>query len=435
MKFRLARPGTLILCSALLLCLQAPPASAQRHRSSSSRTQARTVNYKSSTPARFASGRSALNVPFDLVGNLILVQAAVNNSTPLWFILDTGASHTVLDTEQAKALGLKARGNIAGTGTAGTFTASRVRGVSVSFPGVELTGQTVYTAPVGFLSAPLGRHLGGIIGNDIIGRFALEIDYANRKLNFYDPASYQYSGMGQVIPLTITGNGSVFASAEVEIFGHVPLKGKFEIDTGSTDAVQFNAPYVKKHRLLGYFMRPKQVNLGGMGGTAGAFAARVRAVRLGTFTLYGPIAQFSQATKGDAASAKHDGLLGGQIFSRFKMIVDLSRRRMIVEPNARLNAQFEEDISGLELHGDGENFSTYLVNDVEAGSPAADAGIREEDVLVAIDGRAASEYTLDEIRRMFMHNQREYMLTLKRGGETVQVKLKLKAQSILDPKF
>lgn len=434
MKFRLARQTPLLLCSLLLLCVQAAPVFAQRYRTSS-RTRARTFRHQSSTLTRFASGRSALNVPFELVSNLILVQAAVNDSAPLWFILDTGASHTVVDAEQAQALGLKARGNIAGTGAAGTFTASRVTGVSVSFPGVGLTGQTVYTATVGFLSAPLGRRLGGIIGNDIIGKFALEIDYANQKLNFYDPSSYQYRGAGQVIPLSIEGDGNLFARAEVEIFGHAPLKGRFEIDTGSTGSVQFNAPYVKRHRLLSYFLRPKQVNLGGMGGAAGAFAARVRAVRLGTFTLYGPIAQFSQATKGDAASAKHDGLLGGEIFSRFKMIVDLSRRRMILEPNARLNAQFQEDISGLELSGEGKDFSTYVVNDVEAGSPAAEAGILEEDVLIAIDGRAASHYTLDEIRRMFMHNRREYMLTLKRSGDTIQAKLKLEAQNIIDPKF
>jgi hypothetical protein len=225
--------------------------------------------------------------------------------------------------------------------------------------------------------------------------------------------------------LTLEGDGNIFARAEVEIFGHVPLQGKFEIDTGATDSVEFNAPYVKKHRLLSYFVKPKRVNLGGMGGEAAAFAARARSVRLGSFTLHGPIVQFSQATKGDSASAKYDGVLGGQIFSRFKMIVDLSRHRMILEPNSRLNAQFTEDISGLELIGEGEDFKTYLISDVEAGSPAAAAGIREEDVLVAIDGRSAGEFTLDEIRRMFMQDGRQYLLTIKRGSDTIQLKLKL----------
>jgi C-terminal processing protease CtpA/Prc len=141
--------------------------------------------------------------------------------------------------------------------------------------------------------------------------------------------------------------------------------------------------------------------------------------------------KFSRATKGDDASAKYDGQLGGQIFSRFKMIVDLSRRRMILEPNARIDAPFVEDISGLEVIGDGENFSTYVINDVEEGSPGAEAGIQEDDVLTAIDGRAASEFTLEEIRGMFMQNECEYLLTIKRGSETRQVKLKLTERSAI----
>lgn len=430
MNIRLASRWSLLLFAALLSFSQVALVSAQH-----SRRKAVTSTNQAATPdIRFSSGQSALDVPFELVGNLILVRTWVNKSAPLWFIFDTGATHTVVDTGQAKELGLKAQGRITARGSTGTDVASRVTGVSIGFPGVELSKHTIYTLPIDFLSPLFGRRISGIIGNDIIEKFTVEIDYANKKLNFHAPSSYQYDGSGQVIPLTIEGDGNVFTNAEVEIFGHVPLKGKFEVDTGSTGSVEFNAPYVRKHRLLGYFIRPKQVNLGGVGGKAGAFVARVRSVTLGRFRIYMPAVKFSQATKGDSASAEYDGQLGGQVFSRFKMIVDLSRRRMILEPNARIDAPFEEDISGLEVVGAGENFSTYLINDVEKGSPGDEAGIQEDDVLTAIDGRAAGELTLDEIRRMFMQNKREYLLTLKRGSKTMQIRLKLKVQSILDLK-
>lgn len=65
---------------------------------------------------RFISGNSSLKMPFELSNNLILVQARVNDSVPLWFILDTGASSTVIDSQLAKALRLKARGRVVGTG-------------------------------------------------------------------------------------------------------------------------------------------------------------------------------------------------------------------------------------------------------------------------------------------------------------------------------
>jgi hypothetical protein len=430
MNIRLASRWSLLLLAALLSFSQVALVSAQRSRRKAVvSTDRRSIPYIS-----FSSGQSSLNVPFDLVGNLILVRTQVNKTAPLWFIFDTGATHTVVDTGQAKELGLKAQGRITATGSTGTDVASRVSGVSIGFPGVELFKQTIYTLPIDFLSPLFGRRISGIIGNDIIGKFTVEIDYANKKLNFHAPSSYRYDGSGQIIPLTIEGDGNVFTNAEVEIFGHVPLKGKFEVDTGSTGSVEFNAPYVRKYRLLDYFIRPKQVNLGGVGGKAGAFVARVRSVTLGRFTIYMPVVKFSQATEGDSASAGYDGQLGGQIFSRFKMIVDLSRRRMILEPNARIDAPFEEDMSGLEVVGAGDNFSTYVINDVEKESPGAEAGIEEDDVLTAIDGRAAGEFTLDEIRRMFMQNEREYLLTLKRGSETMQVNLKIKARSVLDLK-
>ena len=422
MKLLLPGRAAPILLAALFIFSQSTPILAQRPQS---RASGRTRT-QPSPGVRFSSGRSATGVPFDFVGNLILLKARVNNSAPLWFIFDTGASSTVLDANQAKALAFKERGRIAGTGTAGTAVASRVRGVSLGFQGVELTGRTLYTLPIDFISAALGLRVGGIIGNDIIREFVVEIDYASKTLNFYDPSSYRYDGSGQIFPLFVGDEGNVFVNARVEIEGREPLTGKFEVDTGSTGSLTLNTPFVKKHRLLSSITRSKQVKLGGVGGTAGAATARVRSIRLGRFELSDPVVRFSQATKGDYASASFDGLLGGQIFSRFKVIVDLQRRRVMLEPNDLLAASFEDDMSGMKLLGDGEDFSTYLIDEVEENSPAAEAGVQGGDILAEIDGRAAREFSLEEIRRMFKLDGVEHLLTLRRGDQVVKARLKLR---------
>lgn len=67
----------------------------------------------SKTPAvpadlHFASGRSALRIPFEFVGNHVYLRGRVNNSEPLWLLLDTGATASYLDLQRAKALGLAA---------------------------------------------------------------------------------------------------------------------------------------------------------------------------------------------------------------------------------------------------------------------------------------------------------------------------------------
>jgi C-terminal processing protease CtpA/Prc len=163
-----------------------------------------------------------------------------------------------------------------------------------------------------------------------------------------------------------------------------------------------------------------------VGGTAEAVATRLESVTLGKYRLANSIGKLSLAKQGDYSSRRYDGLLGGQIFRRFKLIVDLSRRRITFQPNNSLNDPFEADMSGLELVADGDDLATYVIDDLEPATPAAEAGIKGGETLLAIDGRPASEFSLEEIRRMFMYDGREYDLTLKRDAETIHVKLKLR---------
>ena len=378
------------------------------------------------TVHKFSSGSSARNIKFDLINNLPVVQARVNNSDPLWFIFDTGATYTVIDTKRATALGLKAKGKIVSTGSAGKAEAQRVRNVAIEFPGFEISGLTVYTLPIDFFSANFGIPISGVIGNDIIGRVVAEIDYENKKLSFYDAPTYQVEANpnSQTFPVTLQDRLPMI-QAKFELANRT-FSGIFEIDTGSTGAIQINTPFVRRHNLLSLAKRAKKENLGGVGGTAEARATRLESVTLGKYRLANSIGKLSLSKQGDYASRQYDGLLGGQIFRRFKLVVDLSRRRITFQPNNSLNDPFEADMSGLELVADGDDLATYTIDDLEPGTPAAEAGIKGGETLLAIDGKPAANFSLEEIRRMFMYDGREYDLTLKRDAETVHVKLKLR---------
>ena len=58
--------------------------------------------------------------------------------------------------------------------------------------------------------------------------------------------------------------------------------------------------------------------------------------------------------------------------------------------------------------------------------PGADAGIKAEDVITAIDGRPTKDFTITQIRKMFMLDGKEYSVTLKRGSKELQTRLKLR---------
>ena len=374
---------------------------------------------------RFVSGTSSVKIPFESSSNLILLQARVNDSAPLWFIFDTGADSTVIDSQLAKVLRLKPRGKEVGTGSAGTATALIFRGVSIRLPNVEALNLKIAALPIDFLSSPLGRKISGVIGNDILKEFVVEVDYASQVINLYEPRSYQYSGPGEVIPITLDDN-LPFVRARIALEKRSPVEGKFELDSGSTGAITFNTPFVNKYKLLDSISRTSQSRVGGVGGTAQAFSGRVKAMRLGSFELENSVARFSRATRGDDASAKYDGLIGGEIFRRFKVVFDFSRRQMILEPNAQFSEPYEVDMSGLDIATEGKDFSVVVVNEVEKNSPGAEAGIRDEDIIGAIDGRPTKEFTLTLIRKMFMQDGKEYLISLKRGQKEVQATLKLR---------
>ena len=95
---------------------------------------------------------------------------------------------------------------------------------------------------------------------------------------------------------------------------------------------------------------------------------------------------------------------------------------MILEPNSHFAEPYEIDMSGIDLVVDGDDL---LIDDVDENSSAAKARIQDGDILVAINGRPVSEFGLDHIRSMFMQDGKEYLLSIKRNGKGLQIKLKL----------
>src|SRR5947199_4591612 len=49
--------------------------------------------------------RSSYRIPFELTNNLVVLQGSINNSKPLFLLLDTGASGSVINESRAKELG------------------------------------------------------------------------------------------------------------------------------------------------------------------------------------------------------------------------------------------------------------------------------------------------------------------------------------------
>jgi len=218
-----------------------------------------------------------------------------------------------------------------------------------------------------------------------------------------------------------------FAVARLNLPGRAPIEGNFRIDTGGSHALILQSPFVKAQKVLETIPKTIAVPLAGVGGETSVRLGRVQSLQLGRVTLENPVTTFAQSAKGALANPNLTGNIGDGILRRFKAIFDYRNRRMILEPNSHLTESFESDMSGIVLTAEGSKFDVFKVFYVVDNSPASEAGLRVGDILTAIDGKPSPTLTLDAVREMFKQKGREYLLSIKRGEQASEVKLKLRS--------
>jgi len=370
----------------------------------------------------FGSG-SSTELPLRLVNSLVIVEGTVNGKTGN-FIFDTGAESTVVDSAFSAKAGLRQSGKTTGTGSSGTATAGVMKGARVELGGVSSSGITLYALDLSSFTPSFGFVIDGIIGNDIIGSVVAEIDYKNKVLRLIRPDTFAAPRSAEVVPLTIKRN-LPFVRAEITPLGRKSIPALMEIDTGSTGAVLLNGPFVRKNDLIQTLRTRIDNKTGGVGGTGTSVVGRLSTIGLGQRSLKEPIVVLYTGTKGDNASSAYDGLIGGGIFRRFRMTVDLPGRRLFLEPGTGVDEPFDMDMSGLEILADGTDLKTFLVDEVRPNSAGAKAGIEEGDTITAIDGKAAADLGLEEIHRLMRQSGATYDVTLDRKGKAFHVRLTL----------
>ncbi len=358
----------------------------------------------------FTEGGNHAEVPCQYIERHIFLPVTVNCDKRLW-ILDSGASASVLDREYAESLGLELSGEMKGQGAGNTVDVAFTTLPPFSVDGIEFEEQQVAVIELVSLFRRLSDlEVVGILGYDFLSRFVTRVDYANELLTFYDPLEFEYDGDGTVLDAPLSGN---LFSVDASVDG--VHSGRWMLDLGA-GGVTFHAPYAREHD-LGSKEGVYGVGFGAGGRIAHHFS-RYETIEFGGHTIERPYISMvghDENAAGGFAGEERIGNLGNTLFRHFVLYLDYENQQVMVEKGADFDTEFPWDRSGLQIWRPDEVCEVLYVS---PGTPAEDAGFEEDDVVISVNGIAARHIDgLLTFREMLRAEPgSEYVFRVERDG-------------------
>ncbi|HEX9003795.1 MAG TPA: aspartyl protease family protein [Blastocatellia bacterium] len=324
--------------------------------------------YLGTTKINRPGGKEIATVPFELINNRPFVKIMINGKGPFRFVVDTGASMSVLSDKTAATLGIKPvakGGNARAIGGSGTFPIlygllDSITIGETKIDTVPIYIRTVHSSP----DSPESERSDGYLGLSVLSHFATTIDYRERQMlldrtpliddqlagknDTTAPEANKPESQTSIQPVTglaatslaaaniatalatgievpIRSTSGGLASAEARLPSmEQPLN--FIVDTGATISVVSKAA-VKRHQLEGMKLKGETFRVIGAAG----IEEGAEALGLSTLTVNNLRKKNSRALildldpVNETSGFEQHGILGGDYLIHFRVVLDLRR--------------------------------------------------------------------------------------------------------------
>lgn len=362
-------------------------------------------------------------IPFTFENEHVIFKVRVNDGPEMWWLLDTGADQNVFNRAHVQQFGLEEYGATATTGGGGSADYGYARGATFKLPGLFVRNQHVGVMDLTGLERAYGLLMGGILGYDFISRFVLEIDYEKKVVLLHDPSRWTYQGTDLILPV-ILDDGIPYSEATISVPTRPDIPALMLIDYGAVETMTLTSPFVKANDLLNLAGTNPSVNK--MAGLEGQFftqtnsRGRVERLVMGPLSIDSFPVNLSANTTGAYASTHFSGTVGEGIFKRYHTWLDYNSSRIILDPTAAAAQPFpERKTYGMTLVASGDDYHTFTVSGVRAGSPAEQDGFVKGDIITGLDGVGAEVFTLGELRDRLTREGDTVAIQFRRGDSTL----------------
>lgn len=351
----------------------------------------------------------------------IYLPATIQDSVQGEFVFDTGASDLYLDSlfhARSLAGSMPAgKGMIGGVG--GKMQVVRILMKPFAFTLPSGNYQSSNITPLLHLKEILGRRADGIVGQNFFKGKYIGIDYRDGNFNVTDsPDTTGY----RRIPLQYR-DGRLFIEGVVVSVAGKTIKGTFLLDTGNGGSADFTSHAAQKYGLPDANIEKSTYRntSGGIGGEAHYVKCIAQEVDLDTFRLKNVSISYSQDKAGSLASEKYDGLIGNQILNRFDVIIDLKDMNLFLRPNADYGKPFKNYGHDILYVDRTDIYDGFVVTGMRIDGEAEKAGLKENDILVAIDSVPLKKLSRKEVNKLLNDTEKIHVLSVLRNGETLEL--------------
>lgn len=407
--------------------------------------------------------RQTSKVNFKLINNLIIIPVEING-VELSFLLDTGVSKPIIFNFLNISDTLKLKNTetiyLRGLGEGDSVKALKSTNNIFKVGDALKLNQDVYEIFDSNLNfAPrLGVPVHGIIGFDLFKDLVVEINYSKKFIRLTNQGKYKYKKCKKCEVFNLEFyNNKPHINAEVSIEqNNIPIQ--LLIDSGGSDALWLfeddSQGIVLKYAFFEDFLGY------GLGGSVYGKRSTLDALILKSFVLKGANVAYPDHTSISSAreNKNRNGTLAGNILKRFNVIIDYQKAFITLKKNSFFKEKFSYNKSGIELAHDGvrlvrekdtkviskgfglpeqddtKNITrivldykykltlkpAFAIVELREDSAADNAGLKINDILLSVNGKAAHEYTLQQITHMFYGDDgKHFKMVVEREGQVL----------------
>jgi hypothetical protein len=376
-----------------------------------------------------ASGQEEFIVPskfltsFDFIqftGGVIILQARLDNfPDTLNFILDSGSGGISLDSTTAEYFHLKSTpSNRTIRGIAGIKNVSFINNQVLHLPGLSVDSLNFHVNNYEILTQVYGERIDGIIGYSLISRYIIKINYDSTKIEFWSRGTLKYPKGGYLLKPII--NTLPVQTARVR--DGTAKTARFLYDMGAGLNLMLSTDFIKDSSLLGKKRKLFAKEAEGLGGKIAMNMTVIKEFRLGPYKFKNVPVYIFDDVYNVTSYPYLGGLIGNDLLRRFNVILNYDRRDIYLIPNSHYFESFDYSYSGIELYLDE---GKIIIGDVAKNSPAEVAGLKEGDVVLAVNKNFSQN--LQQYKTAIQNTGDRLKLFIVRKGELMEINLKVKS--------